>query len=88
MRMILFFDLPRYTAKEISAAARFVKDLNKEGFFMLQESVYTKLILNPTAIDGIKRRINLIKPKVGYVLLLTVTEKQFNNMVRNIPVSH
>lgn len=80
MRLLLFFDLPRYTSKEMSAAARFVRDLTKEGFCMLQESVYTKLILNATAIDGTLRRLQTIKPKEGSIFLLTVTEKQFSNM--------
>ena len=77
MRMLLFFDLPRGTSKEISAAARFVKDLKKEGFIMLQESVYCKLLLNMTWFDSVRRRIENIKPKKGNVMLLTITEKQF-----------
>ena len=80
MRMILFFDLPRNTSKEISAATRFVNDLKKDGFMMLQESVYCKLLLNLSAFDPIKKKIDKIKPKKGNIILLTVTEKQFNDM--------
>lgn len=80
MRLVLFFDLPRYTSKEVSAAAKFVRDLIKEGFCMLQESVYTKLLLNATAIDGTLHRLEVIKPKAGSIMLLIVTEKQFADM--------
>ena len=80
MRMLLFFDLPRLSSKEISSAARFVKDLKKEGFIMIQESVYSKLLLNMSSFDGIRSRIDKIKPKKGNIMLLTVTEKQFNEI--------
>ncbi len=80
MRMILFFDLPRLTSKEISSAARFVKDLKKEGFVMLQESVYSKLLLNMSTFDVVRKKIDKIKPKKGNIMLLTVTEKQFNSI--------
>ena len=77
MRILLFFDLPRNTSKEISSAARFVKDLKKEGFIMLQESVYCKLLLNMSSFDSIRKRIDNIKPKKGNIMLLTITEKQY-----------
>ena len=80
MRTILFFDLPRETSKETRAAARFVKDIKKEGFIMLQESVYCKLMLNMSAFDALRKRLDKIKPTKGNIILLTITEKQFNSM--------
>jgi len=80
MRMILFFDLPRYTSKDRKQANDFVKNLKREGFIMLQESVYCKLLLNEVSTDLVKTRIESIKPKQGSIMLLTVTEKQFNNI--------
>ena len=75
--MLLFFDLPHGTSKENSIAARFVKNLKKEGFIMLQESVYCKLLLNMSSFDSVRKRIDNIKPKKGNIMLLTITEKQF-----------
>ena len=80
MRMLLFFDLPRDTAKQRAAATKFVKDLTKQGFIMLQESVYCKLSLNPSSLELQKAAVKKVKPNEGSVLLLTVTEKQFNSM--------
>lgn len=80
MRMMLFFDLPRDTSSQRSAATRFVKDLKKQGFIMLQESVYCKLSMNPSSLEYQKIAVRKIKPKEGNILLLTVTEKQFNAM--------
>ena len=80
MRMLLFFDLPRTTSKEVSDAARFVKNLKKAGFLMLQESVYCKLLLNMSSFDSVRNNIERIKPKKGNIMLLTITEKQFASM--------
>lgn len=80
MRVVLFFDLPRETSKERGLATKFVKNLKKEGFIMLQESVYCKLLLSSSSFDFIKKRIEQIKPSVGNIMLLTVTEKQFNSI--------
>lgn len=80
MRLLLFFDLPRDTAAERGNAARFRKDLLKDGFLMLQESVYCKLAINSTAVDLIKNRIKRYMPKKGSIMMLTVTEKQFESM--------
>ena len=80
MRLLLFFDLPRYTALERKQATRFRKDLVENGFIMLQESVYCKLALNVTAMDSVKAKVAKILPTKGSVMMLTVTEKQFENM--------
>ena len=80
MRTLLFFDLPTITASERKAAAAFRKSLVKDGFLMLQESVYCKLSLNATAADNVRERVKKYLPKEGSVIMLTITEKQFENM--------
>ncbi len=80
MRTILFFDLPTVTASERKIAAAFRKALVKDGFLMLQESVYCKLSLNATAADNVRERVKKYLPKEGSVIMLTITEKQFEGM--------
>lgn len=80
MRLLLFYDLPTNTAAERKIAAVFRKDIIKEGFLMLQESVYCKLTLNDTVAKGVRDRLAKIKPKCGNIMLLTITEKQFNSI--------
>ena len=80
MRMIVFFDLPTVTAKERNAYNKFRKGLVKEGFVMMQESVYVKLALNNSIVDSEKEKIKKIKPKNGVIQLLTITEKQFSSI--------
>ncbi len=80
MRILVFFDLPRNTSLEVKDANVFRKKLLKEGFLMLQESVYCKLVLNQTALEYVKQRVKKHLPKCGSVMILTVTEKQFAAM--------
>ncbi len=80
MRVIVFFDLPVETAKERREYTRFRKHLIKNGFMMMQESVYTKLALNQNAASEIADSIRKNKPPSGLVQILSVTEKQFSRM--------
>jgi CRISPR-associated protein Cas2 len=45
MRVLVFFDLPVVTGEQRRAYVKFRKFLVKNGFLMLQESVYCKLAL-------------------------------------------
>ena len=42
MRVLIFFDLPVKTVAERKAYATFRKNLLREGFIMVQESVYSE----------------------------------------------
>lgn len=80
MRVLVFFDLPTETAKDRKNYSQFRKFLIKEGFIMMQESVYVKLVLNKSVINTIKEKISKNKPQKGIVQMLIITEKQFNSM--------
>lgn len=80
MRMILFFDLPMVSAREQKIYATFRKQLIHEGFVMMQQSVYSKLVLNSTNEKLTYDRIKKIIPDNGVVQLLTITERQFASM--------
>lgn len=80
MRMVLFFDLPVETSEHKKAYRKFVKNLKKNGFFMLQYSVYSKLCYDNQVVSSTKKYLNTIKPKEGIISLLTITEKQFNSI--------
>lgn len=88
MRVLIFFDLPTGTAAERRAYATFRKSLIKNGFMMLQESVYCKLALNQTAANAIVAAVRAIKPDRGLVQILTVTEKQYSRMELLVGESH
>lgn len=81
MRVLVFFDLPITTSENKRAyVKKFRKFLLKNGFMMLQESVYCKLALNGTAVKAIVDNVHKNKPEEGLVQLLSVTEKQYAKM--------
>ena len=80
MRVLVFFDLPSVEVSDKRAYVKFRKHLIKNGFMMLQESVYTKLALTQTVADSIIKSLRANSPPDGIVLMLTITEKQFSKM--------
>ena len=67
MRVVVFFDLPTETAEERRDYRRFRAALLKNGFFMMQESVYSKIILNNTAANVIKETVRKLKTGKGLI---------------------
>lgn len=80
MRLIVMFDLPTATSADRRAYRKFRKGLITNGFYMLQESVYCRLVLNNTVAKAATNAIRKIKPPEGSAIILTVTEKQFADM--------
>lgn len=80
MRLVLYFDLPSVKSIDKRNYTRFVKMLKKEGFVMLQESVYSKLAITQSVADATITRIRKDAPREGIILVHVLTEKQFNNM--------
>lgn len=80
MRVITFFDLPVDTSAHRREYTRFRKFLIKNGFVMMQQSVYVKLAINQNAAKSICDSVRKNKPSSGIVQLLTITEKQFQKM--------
>lgn len=77
MRLLVFFDLPVETATQRRNYRLFRKHLIKEGYLMLQESVYAKLVTNDGAAGAAVMRLRKHRPPEGLVQVLKVTEKQF-----------
>lgn len=80
MRLLVFFDLPTETADDKRNYRHFRKALISNGFIMLQESVYCRMFITPSAENSVIAAIKKQKPPSGIVLLLSVTEKQFSKM--------
>ena len=80
MRILVFFDLPVTTSQDRREYAKFRKHLIKNGFIMMQESVYSKLALNSTAANAVIANVRKNSPPAGLVQILTITEKQFSRI--------
>ena len=77
MRLLVFFDLPMQTAVQRKRYSQFRRYLVKDGFLMIQKSVYAKLAINEASAAGTIGRLRKNKPPSGLVQVLRVTEKQF-----------
>ncbi len=80
MRTIVFFDLPNVYAKDRRDYILFRRFLLNEGFIMMQESVYSKLVLNSQQAVLLIERIKHHVPKKGIIQVLTITENQYANI--------
>ena len=80
MRLVVFFDLPVETAKQRKDYRQFRKFLLKDGYLMLQESVYARLVVNDGAAGASIARLRKHRPPAGLVQVLKVTERQFETM--------
>ncbi|UWZ93347.1 CRISPR-associated endonuclease Cas2 [[Pasteurella] aerogenes] len=80
MRMIVFFDLPVTTAAKRKAANQFRQFLLKDGYQMLQLSVYARIVRGRDSLEKYHKRLCEHLPEEGAIRCLEVTEKQFAGM--------
>ena len=80
MRTIVFFDLPTIYLKDKRNYILFRKYLLTEGFIMLQESVYSKIVLNQEQSKLLLERLRKKAPKKGIIQVLTITDRQYSKI--------
>ena len=81
MWLFVFFDLPVTTKKERKSATQFRKHLEKDGFAMMQYSVYIRHCPSKENRDVHVKRVKAAVPAVGMVSILSVTDKQYGDIV-------
>lgn len=80
MWVVVFFDLPVDTKQARHAYAVFRRQLLKDGFRMLQYSVYAR---HSTSEENAFVHIGRVESRIpndGEIRILTVTDKQFERM--------
>lgn len=80
MRILVFFDLPMLTKADHRQYVKFRKYLIKQGFVMMQKSVYSKLVLNGSGAKSMMEHVRKHSPSDGVVQMLVITETQFQNI--------
>jgi len=80
MRLFVFFDLPVTKKSQRKIATRFRNDLLKDGYHMLQFSVYCRICKGQDVVERQMRRLEKIIPKEGNIRILQVTDKQYARM--------
>lgn len=81
MRMMVLFDLPVQTKPERRAATAFRNFLLKDGYQMLQFSVYVRVCNGTDAVEAHRKRLTAHLPPNGAIRLLVITEKQYESIV-------
>ena len=80
MRMLVFFDLPVQTKKQRREATAFRNFLIKDGYHMLQYSVYARVCNGNDAVTKHRARLTGQLPANGAVRLLVVTESSISRL--------
>ena len=80
MWLMVFFALPVGTKDERRHANRFRNFLKKDGFLMLQFSVYARICRAEEGVDKHLARVKASLPPRGSVRTLQVTDRQFERM--------
>lgn len=78
--MVVMFDLPTETAEDRRRYAQFRKVLLKDGFMMLQFSVYGRHCPSEENAEVHEKRVVWALPPKGNVRIIKVTEKQYARM--------
>lgn len=81
MWLFVFFDLPTTSKKERKSAAKFRTSLEKDGFTMMQYSVYIRHCASKESRDVHVKRVKALIPPSGKVSLLSITDKQYGDIV-------
>lgn len=80
MWVLVFFDLPTDSANERKYAAKFRKEIMRDGFTMFQFSIYLRHCPSKENADVHIKRVKNLLPEKGHVGIMCVTDKQFGMM--------
>ena len=80
MRILVYFDLPVKEKSAQKAATKFRNFLLKDGFHMLQYSVYTRICNGYDNVKTHEDRVSKNLTPNGSIRMLTITEKQYESM--------
>lgn len=81
MRLMVLFDLPVKEKEDRRTYHRFHEFLVKDGYVMMQFSVYTRIA---NGLDGLEKHLGRLRanlPPRGSVRAMAVTEKQYASML-------
>jgi CRISPR-associated protein Cas2 len=80
MWVLVFFDLPTETKVERKTASNFRKRLLEDGFSMFQFSIYLRHCGSKESSEVHIKRVKKILPSHGKIGILSITDKQFEQM--------
>ncbi|GIV32613.1 MAG: CRISPR-associated endoribonuclease Cas2 [Patescibacteria group bacterium] len=81
MWLFVIFDLPTETKADRKAYAEFRKKLQRQGFTMMQYSVYIRHCAGSEAAETYIKKVKSFIPAKGHVSIVQITDRQFGNIV-------
>ena len=81
MWIFVMFDLPTSSREERKAAATFRKELLRDGFTMMQYSVYVRHCTSKENMQVHIKRVRRSMPPAGSTSILAVTDKQYGDIL-------
>ena len=80
MWLLVLFDLPTETKRDIRAYTVFRKNLIKDGFTMFQFSIYIRHCASIENAEVHIKRVKSFLPEYGKVGIICITDKQFGHI--------
>ena len=80
MWLLVLFDLPTETKKDIREYTIFRKNLLRDGFTMFQFSIYVRHCASLENAEVHRKRVKSFLPRYGKVGIICITDKQFGNI--------
>lgn len=80
MWVMVLFDLPTVTKKDLREYTMFRKRLMNDGFTMFQFSIYVRYCASMENAEVHRKRVKAILPPFGKVGIMCITDKQFANI--------
>lgn len=81
MRIIVMYDLPNNNYEENKQYTKFRKLLIKNGYIMMQFSIYSKCLNVKTKFNLELNKIKKFIPTEGNIRILQITERQYQDMI-------
>ncbi len=80
--LVVMFDLPTDTTEERRLATRFRTDLLRDGYLMLQYSIYARPAVTLDKKEKHISYLRKINPKTGDIRCLFITDTQWSQIIK------
>jgi CRISPR-associated protein Cas2 len=80
MWIFVYFDLPTETKQEKRAYTDFRKGIMRDGFTMMQYSIYSRHCNSRENAEVHKKRVKALMPSKGDIIVFEITDAQFGRM--------
>ena len=81
VRVLILYDLPMSEIEDRKEYSKFRREMLKLGCYLVQFSVYAKVIKNEVYYKSFIDKLKKILPKKGEVRVIKLTEKQYEDML-------